>query len=67
MAAEAPQRASGERAHWRVIYGYVRPHRSLFLAGGVLSLATGATGLGLPLIVRALIGDLSRHRPSRDF
>jgi ATP-binding cassette subfamily C protein len=44
------------------MYGYVRPHRGTLLAGGVLSLVTGATGLALPLVVRALIVDLGRHR-----
>ena len=51
-----------ERARWRVMYGYVRPHRGTLLAGGVLSLLTGATGLALPLVVRTLIVDLGRHR-----
>jgi ABC-type multidrug transport system fused ATPase/permease subunit len=60
--AEAQPRAGGERASWRVMYGYVRPHRLALLAGGVLSLLTGATGLALPLVVRALIGDLGHHR-----
>ncbi len=55
-------RPASERANWRVMYGYVRPHRLSLLAGGVLSLATGATGLILPLVVRALISDLSHHR-----
>jgi len=44
------------------MYGYVRPHRFALLAGGVLSLLTAATGLALPLVVRALIGDLGNHR-----
>jgi ATP-binding cassette subfamily C protein len=44
------------------MYGYVRPHRVALLAGGMLSLLTGATGLALPLVVRALIDDLGRHR-----
>jgi len=44
------------------MYSYVRPHRLALLAGGVLSLFTAATGLALPLVVRALIGDLSHHR-----
>jgi ABC-type multidrug transport system fused ATPase/permease subunit len=57
-----PKRAQGERARWRVMYGYVRPHRLALLAGGILSLLTGATGLALPLVVRALIGDLGNHR-----
>jgi ABC-type multidrug transport system fused ATPase/permease subunit len=56
------RRARGERARWRVMYGYVRPHRLALLAGGVLSLLTAATGLALPLVVRALIGDLGNHR-----
>lgn len=63
MTAEVPGRAGGERARWRVMYGYVRPHRLALLAGGVLSLLTGATGLLLPLVVRALIDGLGHHRP----
>jgi ABC-type multidrug transport system fused ATPase/permease subunit len=58
----APRRAHGERARWRVMYGYVRPHRLALLTGAVLSLFTAATGLALPLVVRALIGDLGNHR-----
>ena len=44
------------------MYAYVRPHRRALLAGGLLSLLTGAAGLALPLVVRALISDLGRHR-----
>jgi ABC-type multidrug transport system fused ATPase/permease subunit len=55
-------RPSNERAGLRVMYGYVRPHRLALLVGGLLSLATGAGGLALPLVVRALINDLSQHR-----
>jgi len=44
------------------MYGYVRPHRLALLAGAGLSLLTAATGLALPLVVRALIGDLGGHR-----
>ena len=58
----ARNRPPSERASLRVIYGYVRPHRLALLAGALLSLVTGATGLVLPLVVRALINDLSRHR-----
>jgi ABC-type multidrug transport system fused ATPase/permease subunit len=58
----APGRASGERARWRVMYGYVRPHRLALVTGGLLSLLTAATGLALPLVVRALIDDLGHHR-----
>jgi ATP-binding cassette subfamily C protein len=48
------------------MYGYVRPHRLVLLAGGMLSLVTGATGLALPLVVRELIGDLGHHRSVAD-
>jgi ABC-type multidrug transport system fused ATPase/permease subunit len=51
-----------ERASLREMYAYIRPQRLALLSGGLLSLATGATGLLLPLVVRVLIGDLSRHR-----
>ncbi|MBZ9643433.1 ABC transporter ATP-binding protein/permease [Streptomyces sp. PSKA30] len=47
---------------WRMLLGYVRPHRWALLAGAVLSLVTGATGLLLPLIARDLIDDLSHDR-----
>jgi ABC-type multidrug transport system fused ATPase/permease subunit len=62
VTAEAHRPASGERARWRIMYGYVRPHRRALLAGGALSLLTGAAGLALPLVVRALIADLGHHR-----
>jgi ABC-type multidrug transport system fused ATPase/permease subunit len=58
----ARNRPPSERASLRVMYGYIRSHRLALLAGGLLSLATSATGLLLPLVVRALIDDLSRHR-----
>ncbi len=61
-AYEAHGRADGERARWRVMYGYVRPHRLALVTGGLLSLLTAATGLALPLVVRALIDDLGHHR-----
>ena len=61
-AYEAHGRGGGERAPWRVMYGYVRPHRLALLTGGVLSLLTAATGLALPLVVRALIDNLGHHR-----
>ncbi|MEU2915101.1 ABC transporter ATP-binding protein [Streptomyces massasporeus] len=47
---------------WRQLLGYVRPHRSSLLAGALLSLVTGATGLLLPLVARGLIDDLSHDR-----
>ncbi|MFI5675272.1 ABC transporter ATP-binding protein [Streptomyces cellulosae] len=51
-----------ESPTWRLLLGYVRPHRWALLAGAVLSLLTGATGLLLPLIARELIDDLAHDR-----
>ncbi|MFI6402219.1 ABC transporter ATP-binding protein [Streptomyces sp. NPDC050548] len=47
---------------WRLLLDYVRPHRWALLAGALLSLVTGGTGLLLPLVARGLIDDLSHHR-----
>src|SRR5438132_8424334 len=42
--------------------GYVRSHVGALLLGGLLSLATTATGLALPLVVRELIQAFSQDR-----
>jgi ABC-type multidrug transport system fused ATPase/permease subunit len=47
---------------WRVLLSYARPHWIALVGGGLLSLATAATGLILPLVVRELIGDLGADR-----
>ena len=47
---------------WRLLLGYVRPHRWTLLTGAALSLLTGVTGLLLPLVARELIEDLSHDR-----
>ncbi|MGW1725642.1 ABC transporter ATP-binding protein [Streptomyces sp. NPDC002306] len=47
---------------WRLLLGYVRPHRWALSAGALLSLLTGGTGLLLPLVARGLIDDLSHDR-----
>ncbi|MCT2590349.1 ABC transporter ATP-binding protein/permease [Streptomyces sp. N2-109] len=48
---------------WRVLLGYVRPYRRWLLLGGLLSLATGATGLVLPLAAKQLVDNLGDDRP----
>ena len=53
---------AGARPPWRLLLDYVRPHRRALLAGALLSLVTGATGLLLPLVARELIDDLSHDR-----
>ncbi|HYS40197.1 MAG TPA: hypothetical protein VEO01_31660, partial [Pseudonocardiaceae bacterium] len=47
---------------WRVLLDYVRPFRIPLFAGAVLSLATAAVGLALPLVVRSLISGLGSGR-----
>src|SRR5919106_3865060 len=42
---------------------YARPYRLALVVGGLLSLATAATGLALPLVVRELIDGLGGGRP----
>ncbi|MCX4918512.1 ABC transporter ATP-binding protein [Streptomyces sp. NBC_00687] len=53
---------AGQVPPWRLLLGYVRPHRWALFAGALLALATGATGLVLPLVARGLIDDLSHDR-----
>lgn len=48
---------------WRVLLSYARPHWRMLLVGGLLSVATAASGLGLPLVVRELIGNLGGDGP----
>ncbi|MGW6260484.1 ABC transporter ATP-binding protein [Streptomyces sp. NPDC055085] len=53
---------AGQVPPWRLLLGYVRPHLWALFAGALLALATGATGLVLPLVARGLIDDLSHDR-----
>jgi ABC-type multidrug transport system fused ATPase/permease subunit len=59
----SPTEAEPEVPAWRLLLGYVRPHRRALSAGALLALTTGATGLLLPLVARGLIDDLSHDRP----
>jgi hypothetical protein len=47
---------------WRVLLAYARPYRLALIGGGLLSLATGAVGLALPLAAKGLIDDLANDR-----
>ncbi len=55
--------ASSPVSTWRVLLSYARPHGRMLLVGGLLSVATAASGLGLPLVVRELIGNLGGDGP----
>ncbi|MQS07363.1 ABC transporter ATP-binding protein [Streptomyces alkaliphilus] len=56
------RRPEGEPPPWRVLLELVRPHRRVLALGALLSLITGATGLALPLVAKALIENLSAER-----
>ncbi|MGP3984697.1 ABC transporter ATP-binding protein [Streptomyces sp. KR80] len=62
IVPESQTSASPTSPAWRLLLGYARPHCWALLAGAVLALVTGATGLALPLVARALIDDLSHDR-----
>ncbi|GGZ95983.1 ABC transporter ATP-binding protein [Streptomyces bluensis] len=59
----AQETETEQQPAWRLLLGYVRPHRWTLLLGALLALATGASGLALPLVARELIDDLSHDRP----
>ena len=56
-------RSSPPVSAWRVLLSHARPHSGALLIGGALSLATAASGLALPLVVRELIGTLGTDHP----
>lgn len=56
-------RVSPAAPTWRVLLSYAQPHSVALILGGVLSLATAASGLALPLVVRELISSLGTHDP----
>jgi ABC-type multidrug transport system fused ATPase/permease subunit len=58
---DQPQAA--EPPAWRVLLAYARPYRLTLIGGGLLSLATGAVGLALPLTAKRLVDDLAHDRP----
>ena len=52
LADRRPQEDQPQAAEppaWRVLLAYARPYRLTLIGGGLLSLATGAVGLALPL------------------
>jgi ATP-binding cassette subfamily C protein len=61
-AAEGSQDVRTKDPAWRVLLSYVRPFRAPLFLGALLSLATAAVGLALPLVVRQLIGGIGSGR-----
>jgi ABC-type multidrug transport system fused ATPase/permease subunit len=56
------QSQAAEPPAWRVLLAYARPYRLTLIVGGLLSLATGAVGLALPLTAKRLVDDLAQDR-----
>src|SRR5829696_7023561 len=56
------QSPAAEPPAWRVLLAYARPYRLTLIVGGLLSLATGAVGLALPLTAKRLVDDLAQDR-----
>ena len=61
-ASRDGQPQAAEPPAWRVLLGYARPYRLTLVVGGLLSLATGAVGLLLPLTVKRLVDGLAQDR-----
>jgi hypothetical protein len=58
----ADQPPAVEPPAWQVLLAYARPYRLTLVVGGLLSLATGAVGLALPLTAKRLVDDLAQDR-----
>jgi hypothetical protein len=56
------RRSRDDQPAWRVLLAYAGPYRLTLIVGGLLSLATGAVGLVLPLTVKRLVDDLAQDR-----
>ena len=56
------QSQAAEPPAWRALFAYARPYRLTLIVGGLLSLATGAVGLALPLTAKRLVDDLAQDR-----
>jgi hypothetical protein len=56
------QSRAAEPPAWRGLLAYARPYRLTLVVGGLLSLATGAVGLALPLTAKRLVDDLAQDR-----
>jgi ABC-type multidrug transport system fused ATPase/permease subunit len=61
--SQGDQPQAGDSPAWRVLLAYARPYRLTLVGGGLLSLATGAVGLALPLVAKRLVDDLGQNRP----
>ncbi|GAA2859863.1 ABC transporter ATP-binding protein [Streptosporangium fragile] len=51
-----------ETASWRLLFGYIRPHRKALMLGGVLSLIGSAAGLAMPLLAKTVIDAFGEQR-----
>ena len=54
--------ADQEKAAWRSLLAYARPHRKILVLGGVLGLIGSAAGLSMPLLAKFVIDSFGTGR-----
>jgi ATP-binding cassette subfamily B protein len=61
-AAAPADRSMRRRRAWRLLFGHVRPHLRMMVAGGILGLLGGAAALAEPLVAKDVIDSLGQRR-----
>ncbi len=59
---ETGQGADGEKSPVRLLLAYIRPHRKILFAGGLLGLVGSAAGLAMPLLAKYVVDAFGAER-----
>ena len=62
LADAVPGRRARRQPAWRLLLGYVSPHRWMLLGGGVLGLVGGAAALAQPMAAKLAVDSLGERR-----